>query len=173
MTLVPGDPASLSACAVTVAAVARRLREGAASAGPALADLGEGWGGRSSVALRRRGDSLVGATTATADRLDDLARVLQDQATDLAGLQARARALEERAAAAGLEVCDGRVVPRLGVLAEAGGGADRSRRETAATLQSELDLVTSQHRRRRDFVLRTLRASGEALAEVSLSLRRG
>ncbi|PKW27146.1 hypothetical protein [Phycicoccus duodecadis] len=173
MTLVPGDPASLSACAVTVAAVARRLREGAAAAGPALADLGEGWGGRSSVALRRRGDSLVGAIATTADRLDDLGRVLQDHATDLAGLLARARALEERAMAAGLEVRDGRVLPPWGVLAEADAGTDRSRREAAAALQAELDLVLSQHRRRRDFVLRTLRASGETLAEVSHALRRG
>lgn len=173
MTLVPGDPASLSACAVTVAAVARRLRESAASAGPALAGLGEGWGGRPSVAVRRRGDALVGGATTTADRLDELGRVLQDQATDLSGLLARARALEERAAAGGLEVRDGRVLAQLGVLAAADAGVDRSRRETADALQAELDLLLSQHRRRRDFVLRTLRASGEALGEVSHALRRG
>lgn len=173
MTLVPGDPGSLSACAATASSSAHRLAALAATLGPSVEGLADGWPGRTSAALRRRGAALTGATASIAARLEVMAVVLQDQATDLADLLARARAVEERAGAAGLEVRDGRVVPTLGVLAVADDTTATVRAGVADRLQSELDLVLSQHRHRRDAVLRTLHESYEALAEVSRGLRRG
>ena len=99
--------------------------------------------------------------------------MLQDHATDLADLVARARALEERARAAGLEVRDGRVEIAWGVTGTADAGADRTRAAARAALQSELDLVLAQHRRRRDWVLGVLRDSTTALSDVSHGLRGG
>ncbi|HET7820059.1 MAG TPA: hypothetical protein VFL10_00925, partial [Ornithinibacter sp.] len=109
MSVVPGDPASLSACAGTARSVAERLAGHATGVRTASDELGEGWAGRTSAATRRRTADLATATDVTAGQLDRVGRVLQDHATDLADLVARARALEERARAAGLEVRDGRV----------------------------------------------------------------
>ena len=126
--------------------------------------LGEGWAGRTSAATRRRAADLAAATEAAAAQLDRVGRVLQDHATDLADLVARARALEERARAAGLEVRDGRVEIGWGVTGAADAEADRARAATRAALQAELDLVLAQHRRRRDWVLGVLRDSTSGLS---------
>jgi hypothetical protein len=99
--------------------------------------------------------------------------VLQDHATDLADLVARARALEERARAAGLEVRDGRVERAWGVTGAADADADRAREASRGALQADLDLVLAQHTRRRDWVLDVLRGSTRALGEVSHGLRQG
>ena len=93
--------------------------------------------------------------------------------TDLADLVARARVLEERARAAGLEVRDGRVEIGWGVTGAADAEADRSRAATRAALQAELDLVLAQHQRRRDWVLGVLRDSTSALADVAHRRRGG
>jgi hypothetical protein len=173
VSTVPGDPGSLSACAATAAAVGRRLGALAQSLGPEVEALGDGWPGRTSVTTRRRGTVLAESTTSTADELTRVAGVLQDQASDLADLLARARSVEERARAAGLEVRDERVVPTYGVRGEADADAQRAQAEQAVRLQGELDLVLAQHRRRRDFVLGVLRESTERLAALSHGLRHG
>ena len=67
--------------------------------------------------------------------------MLQDHATDLAGLVARGRAVEERAGAGGLEVRDGRVELAWGVTGAADVQRDRAREESRVALQSELDLL--------------------------------
>ncbi len=173
MSTVPGDPASVSACASTATTVARGL---AAQEGPltaAFADLAQGWPGRVSATTRRRGASLAAAAGTTAAELDRVATALQDHATDLADLLARARRVEGRAAAAGLEVRDGRVVPGYRGLAEADAHAAGERERTAAALQAELDTVLALHARRRDRLLGVLRTSGNELAAVSRALRRG
>jgi len=173
MSVVPGDPASLSACARTARAVAARLTERGAGVSAASATLAEGWLGRGSATTRRRLDDLGAATTTTADELDRVGAVLQDHATDLADLVARARGIEERARAAGLEVRDGRVAIGWGVTGPADALADRSRDEVRTGLQAELDLVLAQHRRRRDWVLSVLRDSTASLFHVSHRLRSG
>lgn len=173
MTLVPGDSASLSACALTARAVARELGAQATGVRTAYEAVGEGWTGRVSAAARRSGADLAEAARATAAELDRVGTVLQDHATDLADLVARARAVEERAAAAGLEVRDGRVERVWGVTGAADAVAVRSLEETRAALQGEVDLVLAQHRRRRDFVLGVLRESTGTLAGVSHRLREG
>ena len=173
MSVVPGDPASLSACAGTARSVAERLADHATGVRTASEALGEGWTGRTSAATRRRTADLAAATDATAGQLDRVGRVLQDHATDLADLVARARVLEERARGAGLEVREGRVEIGWGVTGAADAEADRSRAATRASLQAQLDLVLAQHQRRRDWVLGVLRGSTTELADVSHRLRGG
>ena len=173
MNLVPGDPASLSACAGTVRAVAERLAEQAAGVRTASERLGERWTGRTSASTRRRVSDLADATGSTAAQLTQVGRVLQDHSTDLADLLARARVVEERAREAGLEVRDGRVELGWGVTGPADASADRERVATQVALQAELVLVLAQHVRRRDWVLGVLRDSTASLADVSHGLRGG
>ena len=173
MSIVPGDPASLSACAGTARSVAERLGGCATGVRTASTRLGEGWPGRTSAVARHRGADLAAAAEGAGAQLDRVGRVLQDHATDLADLVARGRALEERARAAGLEVRDGRVEIGWGVTGTADVGADRARETTRTAVQAELDLVLAQHRRRRDWVLGVLRDSTADLSDVSHRLRGG
>ena len=173
MSAVPGDPASVSACASTVRSVAAHVEACGEPLASAVRDVSDGWTGRVSATTRRRRGSLAAATATTAAALDHVAVVLQDHATDLADLHARARRLDERVAAAGLDVRDGRVLPRLGVAGEADAAADRHRADLAASLQEELDVITARHARRRDWLVGVLRASTGELAAVSHALRRG
>lgn len=173
MSVVPGDPASLSACAAAVAEVARRLAASGRALGPAVEELGDGWPGRASVATRRRGADIAAAAVTAAEELERVGRELQDRATDLADLVARGRRVEEGAAAAGLVVRDGRVVPAWGVRGEADAGAVADGDAAAERIAAELTLVLHQHRRRRDLLLADLRASTERLAALSHTLRRG
>jgi hypothetical protein len=173
VTTVPGDPASLSACGRTVREVARRLEHRATGARAAYREVGEGWTGRTSAASRRDGAHLADGASVTAAELDRVGRVLQDQASDLADLVARGRAVQERATATGLEVRDGRVELAWGVTGAADAAADLGRERTRAALQADLDLVLAQHRRRRDWVLEVLRESTSRLGAVSHGLRQG
>lgn len=172
MSIVPGDPASLSACGGTSRTVADRLAHHAAELRAAAELLREGWTGAASAATRRRTAGVADTTDAAAAELDRVGRVLQDHATDLADLVGRARLLEERAGSAGLDVRDGRVVAGWGV-STADAAAERARDDTRATLQAELDLVLAQHERRRDWVLGVLRDSTGRLADLSRRLRAG
>ena len=173
MTTVPGDPASLSACARTSREVGRKLEEHATGVRTAYREVGEGWTGRTSAVTRRAGAGLADAVSTTGTELDHVGRVLQDQATDLADLVARARSLEERARAGGFEVRDGRVEQSWGVTGAADAGDERERERVRTVLQAYLDLVLAQHRRRRDWVLEVLRGSTATLAEVSRGQRQG
>lgn len=173
MSVVPGDAASLSACAATARAVAGHLGRRATGVRAASRLVAEGWTGRASAGVRARATGLAEATDTAATELDRVGRVLQDHASDLADLVARGRRLEERARAAGLEVRDGRVELAWGVTGTADAVGDRQRAQAQATLQADLDLVLAQHRRRRDWVLGVLRESTTALAEISHDLRTG
>ncbi len=173
MSVVPGDPASLSACAATARAVGGHLGRRATGVRAASRLVAEGWTGRASAGVRARANGLAEATDTAATELDRVGRVLQDHASDLADLVARGRRLEERARAAGLEVRDGRVELAWGVTGTADAAGDRQRTQAQATLQADLDLVLAQHRRRRDWVLGVLRESTTALAEISHDLRTG
>ncbi len=173
MSVVPGDPASLSACAGTVRSVSQALTDRAAGVRTASDALREGWSGRTSATTRRRAADLAAATEVAAGQLDRVGRVLQDHATDLADLVARARAIEERARAAGLEVREARVEIGWGVTGPADADADRARAATQQALQAELDLVLAQHVRRRDWVLGVLRDSTSELSDLSHRLRGG
>jgi hypothetical protein len=173
VSVVPGDPASLSACAATVRAVGGHLGGRATGVRTASRLLAEGWTGRASSGVRARAGGLAEATDTTGTELDRVGRVLQDHASDLADLVARGRRLEELARAAGLEVREGRVELAWGVTGTADAEGDHRRTEARATLQADLDLVLAQHQRRRDWVLGVLRESTTALADISHDLRSG
>ncbi len=173
MTTVPGDPASLSACASTVRGVADRVAGLAPPLAEAFGEVADGWPGRTSARTRRRGASMAAAAATTSAGLERMATVLQDHATDLAELQARARWVRERAADAGLALRDGRVVSGQGLTESPDTGGEPASAETAARLQAELDTVRTLHARRRGWVLEVLRESRTELSEVSRALRRG
>lgn len=173
MSVVPGDPASLSACASTARSVGHGLAGQASRVRATSRELAQGWTGRTSAGVRQRASGLADATDAAASELDRMGRVLQDHASDLADLVARGRRIEEQAREAGLEVRDGRVELGWGVTGTADVAADHDRARVQATLQGDLDLVLAQHQRRRDWVLAALRSSSATLAEISHDLRRG
>ncbi|HEX6916430.1 MAG TPA: hypothetical protein VF140_00015, partial [Phycicoccus sp.] len=64
MSTVPGDPASLSSCAVTVRGVSRRLAVRADALAVSVDEVGSGWVGRASAATRRRCGDLATAGSA-------------------------------------------------------------------------------------------------------------
>ena len=66
VSVVPGDPASLSACAAVARSVAEQLGGRATGVRTASGLLGEGWTGRTSAATRRRAADLADATDACA-----------------------------------------------------------------------------------------------------------
>lgn len=173
MSVVPGDPASLSACGATARAVSRDLGARATGVRAASRLLAQEWTGRTSAAMRHRSSGLSEAADATAAELDHVGRVLQDHASDLADLVARGRRLQEKARAAGLEIRDGRVELAWGVTGSADAASDRERARAQQALQAELDLVSAQHQRRRDWVLGVLRESTTSLSRVSHELRGG
>jgi hypothetical protein len=173
VSVVPGDPASLSACAATARAIGSRLGRRATGVRTASRLVAQGWTGRTSAAVRRRASRLAEATDATATELDRVGRVLQDHASDLADLVARGRRLQERAREAGLEVRDGRVELAWGVRGTADAASDRRREQAQVALQADLDLVVAQHRRRRDWMLGVLRESTTTLSQASHDLRGG
>lgn len=173
MTAVPGDPASLSACAGTVRRVGAELVAGADGIRVSGDALAEEWRSRASVRVRQRVAALAAATDTTAEQVRHVGGVLQDHATELADLVARARRIGEEADAAGLEVIDRRVILAYGVTGTA--DPDRAREQEASRerLQHDLDLVLAQHRRRRDWMLGALRDSATVLAQVSRGMRQG
>ena len=173
MTVVPGDPASLSACAGTTQRLSADLAGLVAGIRADVEALGEQWRGRSSVRVRQHASSLAAATEATALELGRVGRVLQDHSTELAELVARARTISERAAAAGLEVRGAEVVVAYGVTGTADLEQSRTRDQVREELQADLSLVLAQHRRRRDWVLGVLRDSSTTLARLSHGLRQG
>ncbi len=173
MTVVPGDPASLSACAGTTQRVAADLASQVGGIRGDVEALGDQWRGRSSAQVRQHASSLADATEAAAAELARVGRVLQDHSTELAELVARARVVSERAAAAGLEVRGAEVVVAFGVTGTADLEQARARGQVQAGLQADLSLVLAQHRRRRDWVLGVLRDSSSTLATLSRGLREG
>ncbi len=170
-TLVPGDPGSLSAAGALLVRTAAVLSSDASELRDAYADLGRQWGGPRSVALRRRADLLVAAGEELAATFHRVGTALQEHATDLAELAARARAATERARLEGLEVRDGRVELGYGVRGEASAELAARREERRAGLQAELDVVRTQLARRRARLLAVLAATGPGLTAAATALR--
>ncbi|MEO7422162.1 MAG: hypothetical protein ABIU87_07195 [Ornithinibacter sp.] len=173
MSTVPGDPASLSACAGTVRRVGSELLASADGIRVTGDELGAQWQGRASARVRKRTATLATASDTAAEQLNRVGVVLQDHAAELADLVARARMIGERADTAGLEVREGRVIVAFGVTGTADPERAGAQEVTRARLQGDLDLVLAQHRRRRDWVLEVLRESGAVLEQVSQGLRQG
>jgi hypothetical protein len=137
----------------------------------AYAELGLEWGGRRSVAVRRRGAALAGAGGLLAGELGAVGAALQEHATDLAELAARAREIAERAARDGLQVRERRIELAYGVTGEAVAELADAREHHRTGLQAELDVVLIQLDRRRRRLLDLVTVSTAALAAVSAEVR--
>lgn len=171
--LVPGDPASLSSCGSTVLRAGAQVRGRGDLLAAAYRGLAPGWPGPTSVAMRRRGAALGGATGVLVDELRGVGTALQDHATDLAGLVAGVREVEDRAARLGLEIRDGRVELGWGLVGTASAGAAASRQAHRDRVQADLDALRTRHARTREHLLRALRASSARLADTSVAVRAG
>lgn len=166
-----GDPASLSALAATLRSRSVLLQADAERLRSTLTDAAPGWRGPTAIGHRRRAESLADATATTATAMDACGRALQSAATDLAAAVARLRALEDEAAAAGLEVRDGTVERGWGITgvadARSAGDAERLR----ASLQERVhQTVTTLGRQRTRLTSECARAS-ELLRSASETLR--
>lgn len=170
---VPGDPASLAAAGATARRVARELSAVDARGATAYASLGEVWGTSTSVRTRKQGRRAMAALGEGARRTEAAGAALQAYAAELSELQARARVVLEAVTAAGLVVEEGRVRQGWGVTGEADLRTVGDREERARCLQSELDAVEVQHRRRRDRLLAVLDGSRRDLEVLAEALRLG
>ncbi len=171
MTLVPGDPGSLSALGATLGRSAAAVHADAQRLAAAYRDLGREWGGRASARTRRRGEALGSAADVLAEQLSAVGVAHQEHATDVAELVAAARALTERAAADGLRVREGRVELDYGVTGEAIAARAEARERRRVELQGALDVVLTQLERRRRRLLALVAESTRSLARASESLR--
>ncbi len=170
-SLVPGDPASLSAAGGALLRAASLVGPDIEAVAAAYRDLGRDWSGRGAVAQRRRGDDLVAAGSGLCLALESVGAALQGHASDVAELAATARSVAERAAGLGLELRDGRVELAYGVVGEAEASHAAQRQTRREELQAELDVVLTQLRRRRHRLLALLSASTPVLAQAAARLR--
>lgn len=168
---VQGDPASCSQVGGSLRRLAARLRAAASPVAAAHDELGVEWSGRVARTVGRGTRSAIDATWATATELDRTGALLQDHATDLAEALQDARAVEQRAQAAGLAVDDGRVVPPWGVSGVADEATQATREQRRAELQAELDHVVLRLTRRRARLTAALETARAVLADHSAALR--
>lgn len=168
---LPGDPGSLAVAGTAARRSARDLAgasEGGATAYPALKDA---WGTSTSVRLRKEGQRSMAALAEGGRQADVVGAALQTYAAELSELQARARRVVEAADTAGLVIEGGQVGLGWGVTGEADREAARDTAALVSTLQTELDGLTAQHRRRRDRLLAQVVSSTRDLAEIASNLR--
>lgn len=170
---LPGDPGSLAAAGTAARRAARDLA-GASEAGTtAYAALKDAWGTSTSVRLRKEGQRSMAALTEGGRQADVVGAALQAYAVELSELQARARRVVDAADTAGLVIENGRIGLGWGVTGEADLEATQDRAALVSTLQTELEGLSTQHRRRRDRLLAELGASTRELAEIASNLRLG
>lgn len=170
--LVPGDPASLSALGGTASRAARDLAAASARSATAYDSLREVWGTSTSVRLRKEGTRALSALAEGGRHAEVVGSLLQSYAVELGELRARARAVVDEAAAAGIEVDDdGRARLAWGVTGEADPGSSRVRSDAVRRVQAELDAVAAHHRRRRDRFLAEVAASTRELETLASTLR--
>lgn len=170
-SLVPGDPASLSALGASASRASRELAAACEASGTAYASLKDGWGTSTSVRVRKEGRRALDALTVGGRHIQAVGVAIQSYAVELSALQARARAALDEAAAAGIVVEDGRARLAWGVTGEADSAATRERTAAVASVQAEIDAVAAQHRRRRDRFLAEVTASTTELESVARALR--
>jgi len=167
-----GDPGSCSQLGGSLRLLAARLRTSSRPLHRALEADDPPRGGAGVVRTRRRAGLVRDGLDAAAAELDRVGTALQAHATDLAEALAASRDVVARAAAAGLEVQGGRLVPRWGVagLADQRAAADQDAART--TFQAELDSVASLLRTRRSRLAGTVATSREVVARHAEALRR-
>jgi hypothetical protein len=168
---LPGDPGSLTAAGTAARRAARELAGASATGTTAYSALKDAWGTSTSVRLRKEGQRSLATLTEGGRQADVVGAALQTYAAELSELQARARRVVDAADTAGLVIKDGQVGLGWGVTGEADLDAARDTAALVSTLQTELDGLTAQHRRRRDRLLTEVLTSTRELAELASDLR--
>lgn len=169
----PGDPGSLSACGGLARRAAAGLGRDADLLRDAYAALGHGWTGLAARSTRASGGLVARTVADTAAELDRVGSLVQDHATTVATLATQVRDIEERAAAGGLEIRDGRLVPSWGISGEASQSRVTLRSQRRAELQARLDSTLAAQTRARATLRSALETSGGVLARLSAALRAG
>lgn len=170
---LPGDPGSLTAAGTAARRAARDLAAASADGTAAYLSLKDAWGTSTSVRTRKEGQRSMTAMAQGGRQAEAVGTALQTYAAELSVLQARARRVVDTASTAGLAIADGRVSLAWGVTGEADLGATHDRNALVNALQTELDGLSAQHRRRRDRLLAELTTSTRELDEIASSLRLG
>lgn len=171
--VVPGDPASLSALGSAAKGAARELTAAHGRSATAYASLKASWGTSTSVRTRKEGTRVLATLAEGVRHADAVGSAIQSYAVELSQLQARTRAAVEEATRAGLVIEDGEARMAWGVTGEADPGAMRMRVDALRRVQTELDAVTAQHRRRRDRLLAEITESTTDLEGLANALRLG
>lgn len=174
---LPGDPASCSQAGGAMRSLASRLRvvgrrahEAAGSTRSRERDLARP--GAAELRVGRRIDVVDRAAATATQELDRVGRALQDFATDLAELHAQYHRLAGRAAAAGLRVVDGSLVPAWGVAGVADPQAVTTQEAVRSSLQPELEAVLRSVAARRQRLLTVLREGQGRVDHHRAALRR-
>ena len=170
---LPGDPGSRTAAGTAARAAARDLAGASESGTTAYLSLKQAWGTSTSVRTRKEGQRSMASLADGGRQAEAVGAALQTYAAELSELQARARRVLEAAESAGLTIVDGAVAIGWGVTGEADLEAARDTAALVSTIQTELDGLTAQHRRRRDRLLAEVRSSTRQLAEIANNLRLG
>ncbi|GAA3611925.1 hypothetical protein GCM10022199_14740 [Marihabitans asiaticum] len=114
-----GDPGSLASLVSTLRRHERALAGATDDLTRAQQQAADGWVGRVAVRHRHGLDDLAARAGASRAELTRLASALEEYADALSEAKGELRRVEEQAAAVGLELRDGAVVRRPGVLGEA------------------------------------------------------
>jgi hypothetical protein len=169
---VAGDPASCSLVGGSLRQVAARLRTTGRRAHDAFDSRGAARPGTVEVLARRRVDAVDAAAATAARELDRVGAALQAHASELAEAIAASRQVVARAEASGLRLSDGAFAPAWGVAGVADHGASAAQESDRASLQRDLDHVSSVLRQRRQRLAATLADSRASLARHAAALRR-
>lgn len=171
MSVLWGDPASVSALAATLRRVASRLEGGGRSVQERLRDDAPEWTGVPAGEIRHDVDAVLTESARVAEVLDSIGRRLQSGATDLAATIAGLRRLEDDAAALGLQVRDGTVRERWGIIGVADPAAARADDENRRHVQERLHIGLADLGRRRAALARDCATASRTLQECTVALR--
>lgn len=171
MSVLWGDPASVSALAATLRRAASHVDAGGRSVRDQLREDVPGWTGPHAAETRHHVGALLTQSSRVAEALDSIGRRLQSDATDLAATIAGLRRLEDEAAALGLEVRDGTVRERWGVIGVADPAVARADDENRRHVQERLHTGLAALGRRRAALAGECATASQALQECTAALR--
>ncbi len=171
MSVLWGDPASVSALAAALRRAAARLAGDGRAAREQLREDAPGWAGPLAEQTRHDVDAVLAGSDRAAEVLDSAGRRLQSGATGLAATITTLRRLEEEAAALGLEVRDGTVREPWGIIGVADPAAARADEENRHRVQERLHIGLADLGRRRAALARDCTAASQALQECTAALR--
>lgn len=171
MSVLWGDPASVSALAAALRRAAARLAGDGLSVRERLREDAPERSGPRLAQTRQDVDAVMAGSARVAEVLDSTGRRLQSGATDLAATITTLRRLEEEAATLGLEVRDGTVRERWGIIGVADPAAARADEENRHRVQERLHIGLADLGRRRAALARDCATASQTLQECTAALR--